>query len=359
MIAMRKIIHIDMDAFFASVEQRDNPELRGRPVAVGGGGTRGVVASASYEARKFGVRSAMSGGMARRLCPEIVFVRSRFEVYRSVSNQIREIFLDYTDLVEPLSLDEAYLDVSENKKNMASATLIAQEIRQRIEKETGLTASAGVSFNKFLAKIASDINKPNGIKVITPEEAIPFLEQLPVEKFHGVGTVTARKMHNMGIYKGGDLKQRSEADLVRFFGKAGRHYFRIVRAEDNRDVNPHRIRKSIGAERTFNDDVSDPEIMKNKLSDLAEGVHRYMSKTENFGRTVTLKLKSPDFKILTRSRSFASEIRNLDELIRIVHDLLDQHLEEAPVVRLLGVTLSNLEKENEAEGGIQLELEFP
>lgn len=357
---MRKIIHIDMDAFFASVEQRDNPALQGRPLAVGGGGPRGVVASASYEARKFGVRSAMSGGMARRLCPEIVFVRSRFDVYRQVSNQIREIFLDYTDLVEPLSLDEAYLDVSENKKNLPSATLIAQEIRQRIEKETGLTASAGVSFNKFLAKIASDINKPNGIKVITPEEAIPFLEELPVEKFHGVGKVTARRMHNMGIYKGGDLKARSEADLVRFFGKAGRYYHRIVRAEDNREVNPHRIRKSIGSERTFNEDVSDPEVMKEKLSDLAEGLHRFMTRAQNFGRTVTLKFKSPDFKILTRSRSFPSEIRDLDELIRIVHELLDQYIEDAPVVRLLGVTLSNLEKEEqEDEGGIQLELEFP
>lgn len=357
-LLMRKIIHIDMDAFFASVEQRDNPDLRGKPVAVGGGGPRGVVASASYEARKYGVRSAMSGGMARRLCPDLIFVKSHFEVYRSVSNQIRSIFLDYTDLVEPLSLDEAYLDVTENKKNLPSATLLAQEIRKRIETETGLTASAGVSFNKFLAKIASDINKPNGIKVITPEEAISFLEQLAVEKFHGVGKVTARKMHNHGIYTGNDLKQRSEADLVRLFGKAGRHYFRIVRAEDNREVNPHRIRKSIGAERTFNEDVSDPEVMKAKLTDLAEGIFRYMEKTQNFGRTVTLKFKSPDFKLLTRSRSFASEIRNLDELIRIVQELLDQHVEEAPVVRLLGVTLSNLEKENETEGGVQLELDF-
>lgn len=357
---MRKIIHIDMDAFFASVEQRDNPALQGRPLAVGGGGPRGVVASASYEARKFGVRSAMAGMTARRLCPEIVFVRSRFDVYRKVSNQIREIFLDYTDLVEPLSLDEAYLDVSENKKNLPSATLIAQEIRQRIEKETGLTASAGVSFNKFLAKIASDINKPNGIKVITPEEAIPFLEELPVEKFHGVGKVTARKMHNMGIYKGRDLKAKTEADLVRFFGKAGRYYYRIVRAEDSREVNPHRIRKSIGSERTFNEDVSDPEVMKEKLSDLAEGIYKYMSRAQNFGRTVTLKFKTPDFKILTRSRSFPSEIRDLDQLIGIVHELLDQYIEDAPVVRLLGVTLSNLEKEEqEDEGGIQLELEFP
>lgn len=356
---MRKIIHIDMDAFFASVEQRDNPDLQGKPVAVGGGGPRGVVASASYEARKYGVRSAMSGGMARRLCPDLIFVKSHFEVYRSVSNQIRGIFLDYTDLVEPLSLDEAYLDVTENRINLPSATLIAQEIRKRIETETGLTASAGVSFNKFLAKIASDINKPNGIKVITPEEAIPFLEQLAIEKFHGVGKVTARKMHNHGIYTGNDLKQRSEADLVRLFGKAGRYYFRIVRADDNREVNPHRIRKSIGAERTFNEDVSDPEVMKSKLTDLAEGIFRYMEKNQNFGRTVTLKFKSPDFKLLTRSRSFASEIRNLDELIRIVQELLDQHVEEAPVVRLLGVTMSNLEKENETEGGLQLELDFP
>ncbi|MCO6488333.1 MAG: DNA polymerase IV, partial [Phaeodactylibacter sp.] len=243
-----------MDAFYASVEQRDHPELRGKPIAVGGAGMRGVVASASYEARKFGVRSAMPSVTARRLCPQLIFVRSRFDVYRDVSHQIRDIFLEYTDLVEPLSLDEAYLDVTDARRGPRSATLIAGEIRRRIREETGLTASAGVSFNKFLAKVASDINKPDGQKVITPEEAIPFLEGLPIDAFHGIGKVTAEKMRRMGIFDGAGLKRYTEAELVRRFGKVGRHYYRIVRADDGREVNPNRIRKSIGAERTYKED---------------------------------------------------------------------------------------------------------
>lgn len=353
----RKIIHIDMDAFYASVEQRDDPALRGKPVAVGGSGNRGVVASASYEARQFGVRSAMPSLTARRLCPELIFVRSRFDVYREVSGQIRDIFHQFTDLVEPLSLDEAYLDVTENKIDMPSATIIAEKIRSLIRQETQLTASAGVSFNKFLAKIASDINKPNGIKVITPEEALPFLEKLPIARFHGIGKVTARKMNDMGIFLGGDLKAWSEIDLVKRFGKAGRHYHRIVRAEDQREVNPHRIRKSIGAERTYSEDLSDLQLMKDKLTYLAGVVHAYMQKADNYGRTVTLKIKSSEFKIITRSRSFQQEIRSLDDLVQVAHDLLDNNREEIGQVRLLGVSVSNLMREHDGLG-IQLEFDF-
>lgn len=353
----RKIIHIDMDAFYASVEQRDQPELRGKPVAVGGSGKRGVVASASYEARKYGVRSAMPSVTARRKCPDLIFVKSRFDVYRQVSRQIRDIFFDYTELVEPLSLDEAYLDVTENKKGLNSGTLIAEEIRKRIFEETQLTASAGVSFNKFLAKIASDINKPNGIKVITPEEALAFIERLPIEKFHGIGRVTAEKMRRLGIQTGGDLKEWAEVELVQRFGKVGRHYYRIVRAEDDREVNPHRIRKSIGAERTFGEDLTDLNVMKEKLTYLSGVVFEYMQKSENFGRTVTVKIKSADFKISSRSKTFGAEVTNLDDLIAVTHELLDNNQEELDKVRLLGVAVSNLQKENQTEG-IQLRFEF-
>lgn len=353
----RKIIHIDMDAFYASVEQRDNPELQGKPLAVGGAGARGVVASASYEARKFGVRSAMPSSTARRLCPNLLFAKARFEVYKEVSQQIRAIFLDYTDLVEPLSLDEAYLDITDNKKGIKSATLVAQEIRRRIQEETQLTASAGVSFNKFLAKMASDVNKPNGIKVITPVEATAFLDALPIEKFHGVGKVTAEKMKRMGILTGADLKNFSELELLKRFGKVGGHYFRIVRADDDRPVNPHRIRKSIGAERTFSEDLTEISDMKEKITYLASIVFDYMQRSENFGRTVTLKIKSAEFKLSTRSRTFGTEVNDLEQLTHIVHELLEENKEELEKVRLLGVSVSNLQKEQEGEG-IQLRLEF-
>lgn len=346
-----------MDAFYASVEQRDNPALQGKPVAVGGAGARGVVASASYEARKFGVRSAMPSTIARRLCPDLLFVKARFEIYTNVSRQIRAIFHEYTDLVEPLSLDEAYLDVTENKKNLNSATLIAQDIRRRILEETQLTASAGVSFNKFLAKIASDVNKPNGIKIITPPEAQAFLEALPIEKFHGVGKVTAEKMKRMGIHTGADLKTFSELELLKRFGKVGAHYYRIVRAEDARAVNPHRIRKSIGAERTYATDLTELQEMKEKITFLAEIVYEYMKKSENFGRTVTLKIKSAEFKISTRSRTFGAEVTALDQLINIAHELLHENQEGIEKVRLLGLSVSNLQKENIGEG-IQLKLAF-
>lgn len=353
----RKIIHIDMDAFFASIEQRDNPELRGKPVAVGGGGKRGVVASASYEARRYGVRSAMPGMTAQRLCPSIIFVKSRFQVYGEVSRQIRNIFFEYSDLVEPLSLDEAYLDVTENKKGINSAMRIAIDIRRRIQEETGLTASAGVSFNKFLAKVASDINKPNGMKTILPEEALDFLAKLPVEKFHGIGKVTAGRMKKMGIRTGGDLRKLSEIELSQRFGKSGRYYYRIVRAEDNRPVNPNRIRKSIGAERTFFEDIKELEEMKKKLIPIIQTVFDYMAKHENFGRTLTLKMKTPEFKIINRSRTFGGEIRNLELLQQATFDLLDNACEEIEAVRLLGISISNLEKELAGEG-MQLELEF-
>lgn len=346
-----------MDAFYASVEQRDHPELRGKPVAVGGSSMRGVVASASYEARQYGVRSAMPSVTAKRLCPGLIFVKSRFDVYREVSQQIRDIFFEYTDLVEPLSLDEAYLDVTEAKKGPPSATLIAKEIRERIFEETGLTASAGISFNKFIAKVASDINKPNGMKVITPEEAIPFLERLPIEKFHGIGKVTAQKMRRMGIYTGAGIKKLSLIDLVRRFGKAGQHYYRIVRAEDDRPVNPNRIRKSIGAERTFSKDIHETGEMKERLEYIAGVVFDYMEKRHNFGRTVTLKVKTPEFQILTRSKTFGSEVRDRSQLLSIVFELLEQHRGDFESARLLGVTVSNLEREHDGEG-IQLELPF-
>ncbi|MCB0651556.1 MAG: DNA polymerase IV [Saprospiraceae bacterium] len=353
----RKIIHIDMDAFFASVEQRDNPSLKGKPVVVGGSGSRGVIAAASYEARVFGVRSAMASAKAVRLCPNLIFVKHRFDVYREVSAQVREIFHEYTDLVEPLSIDEAYLDVTENKKGIGSAIKIAMEIREKIRLTTQLTASAGVSFNKFLAKIASDINKPDGLKVILPEEAEAFLDQLPIHKFHGIGKVTAERMKNMGVFNGADLKKCSEIDLVHRFGKAGRHYYKIVRAQDNRPVNPNRIRKSIGAERTYSEDISSTAEKKEKLKKLAGIVFDYMKKTDNFGRTISIKVRNEDFKTITRSRSFNSEVRDLEQIEAVGIELLESCLEGFEKVRLLGLTVSNLEKEHVGEG-IQLSFEF-
>lgn len=359
MSAIRKIIHIDMDAFFASIEQRDNPELRGKPVAVGGSAERGVVAAASYEARKYGVHSAMPSVTAKRKCPQLIFVKHRFEVYRSVSSQIREIFRDYTDLVEPLSLDEAYLDVTSNKKQMPSATYIAEEIRQRIFESTGLTASAGISFNKFLAKVASDVNKPNGITVIPPDKAIAFLEQLPINKFHGIGKVTAGKMRKLGIHNGADLKGFSEIELVRHFGKSGRYYYSIVRGKDEREVQANRIRKSVGAENTFQDDLSSEAEMLLELEKIATKVVQRLNKSKTKGRTVTLKLKYQDFKQQTRSKSFTHFVEPDEKLImEIIKELLHQpHFPEKPV-RLLGITLSNLNTEQPIKGGEQLTLDF-
>ena len=352
----RKIIHVDMDAFYASVEQRDNPELRGQPVAVGGSKMRGVVAAASYEARVFGVRSAMPSVTARRLCPQLVFVKGNFEKYRAVSEQIREIFLSYTDLVEPLSLDEAYLDVTEPKRGPASATLIAKAIRREILETTQLTASAGVSFNKFLAKVASDVNKPNGMKVITREEAPAFLAALPIKDFHGVGKVTAARLERMGFRVGADLLPLSELEMAQRFGRMGRHLYRIVHALDDRPVNPSRNRKSVGAERTYSENISNRLAMHRKLDWLAEKVFSYLKEKDNYGRTVTLKMKSPEFVIHTRSRSFAGEVRSLSVLKETAYQLLDENYEEMPVVRLLGLSVSNLEREG--SGGVQLLLPF-
>lgn len=352
-----------MDAFFASVEQMDNPELKGKPVAVGGGSDRGVVAAASYEARKFGVRSAMSGVAARRNCPELIFVKPRFERYKEISHKIRKLFFEYTDLVEPLSLDEAYLDVTENKKGNPSATLIAKEIRQRIFEETGLTASAGISINKFVAKIASDINKPNGQKTIPPEEVLSFLEQLDIRKFYGVGKVTQEKMYKLGIFTGKDLKEKSPEYLTDIFGKSGTHYYNVVRGIHHSEVKPNRILKSLGAERTFSKNISSEIFMLERLDNIADEVEKRLKKSRISGKTVTLKIKYSDFTQQTRSKTLTEFIDEKEMIMKIVKELLYQE-KIVNSVRLLGITLSNLntEKRNEKEKhqfiAVQLEFEF-
>ncbi|WP_300296863.1 DNA polymerase IV [Ferrovibrio sp.] len=343
---VRKIIHVDLDAFYASVEQRDNPELRGRPVAVGGSRERGVVAAASYEARRFGVRSAMPSVTAKRKCPELVFVRPRFDVYRAISQQIRAIFADYTPLIEPLSLDEAHLDVTTNLKGMPSATQIAEEIRARIKAETGLTASAGVSYNKFLAKLASDQNKPDGLFVITPKMGPVFVETLPVGKFHGIGPATAERMNRLGIMTGLDLRARELPFLVRHFGKAGTYFYWISRGIDHRPVRPDRVRKSVGAENTFNADLFEHGAALAELHPLIDKVWRYCEDRDIRGRTVTLKVKYADFQQVTRSRSLAAPIAARAVFEQIACALLEQLFPVTKGIRLLGVTLSSL---NEAE----------
>jgi DNA polymerase-4 len=352
----RKIIHIDMDAFYASVEQHDNPELKGKPLAVGGSEKRGVVAAASYEARKYGVRSAMPGARAAEKCPHLIFVKPRFERYKEISMQIRQVFYDYTDLVEPLSLDEAFLDVTENKKGLPSATLIAKEIRKRIFQETGLTASAGISINKFLAKVASDINKPNGQKLIAPDEVISFLEELKIEKFFGVGAVTARKMKSLGIFKGGDLKQKDLLFLTRNFGKSGLHYYHIVRGEQNSPVRPNRVRKSIGAERTFSESVFDRDL-DGELNRIFEIWVDRIHKNSARGKTVTLKYRYDDFETHTRSATAPNYISSRKELGDQVDQILENTEIERPV-RLLGLTLSQLEPKSSNTSGTQLTLKF-
>lgn len=340
---VRKIIHIDMDAFYASVEQRDFPEYRGKPVIVGGSPEgRGVVAAASYEVRRFGVHSAMPASRAVRLCPQAIFVKPRFEVYREVSNQIREIFFQFTDLVEPLSLDEAYLDVTENHLDIPSATLIAREIRKRIKEKTDLTASAGVAYNKFLAKVASDLNKPDGIAIITPDKAELFLEELEIRSFHGIGKATEAKMNALGIAIGKDLKAWDEIDLVEKFGKVGRYYYRIVRGIDNRQVKAHRIRKSISKERTFSEDIDDLEWINNFLNELAEKVAGSMQKKNASGKTVTLKVRYDNFETITRSTSYSYHINGADAIADSTKLLLAQTEVGERKVRLLGITLSNL-----------------
>lgn len=353
----RKIIHVDMDAYYASVAQLDNPELRGKPVAVGGSGDRGVVSAASYEARKFGIKSAMSNVLAKQKCPHIVFVNSDFTRYKELTSKIRKIFFEYTDLVEPLSLDEAYLDVTENKKGNPSANDIAREIRKRIFDETGLRASAGISINKFIAKVASDINKPNGQKTVHPNEVISFLETLPIHKFYGVGKVTAAKMYNLGIFVGNDLKQKSLQELLTLFGKSGNHYYNIVRGIHNSPVKPNRIQKSVGAERTFTENISSEIFLLKKLDKIADELESRMLKNNTKGKTITLKIKYSDFTQQTRSKTKANFIQKKTEFFPIVKKLLYQEKLKNSV-RLLGISFGNLDTEKKDPFWVQLKFKF-
>lgn len=355
--AQRKIIHIDMDAFYASVEQLDNPELRGKPVAVGGSENRGVVAAASYEARKFGVRSALSGALAKKYCPEIIFVRPRFDRYKEISNKIRSIFHDYTDLVEPLSLDEAYLDVTQNKKGNPSASMIAREIRERILVETGLTASAGISVNKFVAKIASDINKPNGQKTVGPDQVEMFIENLPIKKFYGVGKVTTDKMYHLGIFTGFDLKNKTLGFLEEHFGKSGSYYYHVARGIHNSEVKPSRIAKSVAAEHTFDENLSSEIFMVEKLSSIADQLVKRLSRYDVAGKTVTLKIKYSDFSLQTRSKTLPYFISDKGLILETVGELLYQERMKDSV-RLLGISLSNLNTEQKKAVAVQLKFDF-
>lgn len=353
---IRKIIHIDMDAFYASVEQRDHPELQGKPLAVGGSKERGVVAAASYEARKYGVRSAMPSALAFRRCPDLIFVKPNFEKYKEVSDEIRIIFNEFTDLVEPLSLDEAYLDVTESRVAIPTATKIAKEIRRRILEKTRLNSSAGISINKFIAKVASDINKPNGQKTIMPEDALTFLEHLPIEKFYGIGEKTAQKMHHLGIHNGADLKEWDQALLIREFGKAGAHYYQIVRGLQKSRVKPNRTRKSVGAERTFNEDLTAPEKVQDEVLRILAILLKRIEQAGAMGKTLTLKIRYHDFEQHTHSSTLNTST-NKEEILRLTAlDLLTQNPPTKPV-RLLGLSLSNLQESNEIKA-LQLILEF-
>jgi DNA polymerase-4 len=355
---MRKIIHIDMDAFFASVEQLDNPELRGKPIAVGGSGERSVVAAASYEARKYGVRSAMPSVIAKRLCPGLIFVKHHFDRYIQVSGIVMEIFREYTDIIEPLSIDEAFLDVTNDKKHIGSATLIAKKIRAEIKEKTNLTASAGISVNKFLAKIASDINKPDGMFLIRPEEAEKFIEELPVEKFYGIGKVTAQKMHKLGIHKGSDLKKWDMPDLVRNFGKAGVFFYDIARGKDDRPVEPDQERKSVGTELTYEKDLTTRFGIIAELYKLEKELMERMMHAETVGRTITVKVKFSDFRQLTRSKTLQYYIRDFETLHREVSKIRKEMNLEGVRIRLLGISISNLETEDCADRQLLLFEEF-
>jgi DNA polymerase-4 len=353
-----KIIHVDMDAFFASVEQRDHPEYRGKPLAVGGNKLRGVVAAASYEARKFGVRSAMPSRLAAKLCPHIIFVRGRFEAYQEASAIIMDIFREYTDLVEPMSLDEAYLDVTHNKKNIPSALWIGKEIRKKIWERTELTASAGVSFNKFLAKVASDFNKPDGICLITPEDADEFIDKLPIKKIPGIGKVTEEKMHDLSIFTGYDLKNVSKFFLAKHFGKVGTYYYDLLRHEHSSPVTPQRERKSIGAERTFEEDIHDVDEMKEVLQSIVSKLYGRLKDKEIFGKTVTIKIKYYDFEMNTRSRTMDFPVQSETELQNIASELLLVPIKPIKPVRLLGVQLSNLNTKPGKDFALQLTFDF-
>jgi DNA polymerase-4 len=350
----RKIIHVDMDAFYASVEQRDNPDLRGKPVAVGGSRERGVVAAASYEARKFGVRSAMPSVTAKRQCPDLIFVKPRFEVYKAVSQQIREIFAEHTPIIEPLSLDEAYLDVTENLQQIPLARDVALAIRARIKEVTGLNASAGISYNKFLAKLASDHRKPNGQYVITPETGPAFVEALPVGKFHGIGPATSARMNALGIFTGLDMRNQTLEFMQANFGKSGAYYYWISRGVDDREVRASRIRKSVGAETTFSQDLTAFDAMAAELQPLIDKVWRHCADKGSRGRTVTLKVKFNDFQIITRSRSVPVAVASRDDLERLSVALLQNEMPVRKPVRLLGVSLSSLQGDDEDEAQLGL-----
>jgi DNA polymerase-4 len=354
---IRKILHIDMDAFYASVEQRDNPELLGKPIAVGGNRERGVVAAASYEARKYGVKSAMASSIAFQKCPHLIFVKPRFEAYKEASKQIREVFDEYTHLVEPLSLDEAYLDVTENNFDIEFAMDVAKEIKEKIKAKTGLTASAGISYNKFLAKIASDYNKPDGFYVITPSMADDFIEKLPIERFFGVGKVTAKKMHLKGIFRGKDLKKKTEIQLTRWFGKSGKYYYNIVRGVDNRIVNPNRIRKSLGAERTYEIDITTKEEMVINIELIADILIQRIKNSGGSGKSLTLKVKYSDFKQITRSKTLP-EILTETQIKSIGINLLESIPNINKGIRLIGLQTANFDQENKDTFLGQLEFKF-
>ena len=354
---LRKIIHIDMDAFYASVEQMDNPVLRGKCLAVGGNENRGVICAASYEARKFGVRSAMSGVVAKRNCPELLFVPPRFERYKEISKQIRAIFLDYTDLVEPLSLDEAYLDVTINKKGNPSASLIAYEIRCRIFTEVGLTASAGISVNKFVAKVASDFNKPNGQKTVNPDEVEKFLEELPIRKFYGVGKVTTEKMYQLGIFTGLDLKQKPKDFLEQHFGKSGLFYYDVVRGIHNSEVQSDRLTKSVAAEHTFDENLTSEIYMMQRLEEISETLSKRLQKQKLSGKAITLKIKYSDFTQQTRSKTLPYFVSDKALLLETVRELLYQERMKNSV-RLLGISISNLNNSEKKSVVVQLRFDF-
>ena len=357
----RKIIHIDMDAFYASVEQRDFPEYRGKPLVVGGKPeSRGVVATASYEAREYKIKSAIPSQMAYKLCPQAIFVYPRFDVYKQVSTHLREIFSRYTDLIEPLSLDEAYLDVTEDKLGIGSALDIAKAIKKAIKDELQLTASAGVSTNKFIAKIASDMNKPDGLTFIGPSKISKFIDKLPVEKFHGIGKVTAARMRSMQIYTGADLKNLTEQQLIMKFGKSGKFYYKVVNGLDDRPVQPHRESKSVGAENTFDHDTNDPEFLHGELRLLSATVCKRLEKYQLKGKTVTLKIKFADFKQITRSHSLNYYMNNMEDLYSSAVKLLSEIDLSILKIRLIGVTLSNFDRSVEIHTGqdIQLQLDL-
>ncbi|WHF51188.1 DNA polymerase IV [Chryseobacterium gotjawalense] len=352
----RKIIHVDMDAFYASVEQHDFPELKGKPLVVGGG-QHGVVAAASYEARKFGIRSAMPGRIALEKCPHLIVVKPRFNRYKEISQQIRKIFYEFTDLVEPLSLDEAYLDVTENKKGIESAQEIARQIRNRIFEETGLTASAGISVNKFLAKVASDYRKPNGQKTIHPTQILEFMEKLPIEKFYGIGKVTANKMHELHIFTGKELKEKSLEELIRLFGKAGNYYYNVVRGIHKSEVKPHRIQKSVAVEETFWENLLDEDAVFKQLQIISAELEARLSKKEIKGKSLTLKIKYKDFTVYTRSRTQEVYFDNAQDFYETAQNLWGLRPFDKPV-RLLGLSLSNLNTQEKKQISVQLKIPF-